>query len=59
MTRHKAKVTLKNLGWTQQSAARALGVSFEHLNRVLGGHRESRRLLAAIAALPPRQDKAA
>lgn len=31
----------------QTQAASLLGVTREHLNRVLNGHRESRRLLAA------------
>ena len=54
-----AKTALRQSGWTHRATAVFLGVSFEHLNRVLNGHRESRRLLAAIACLPPRQDKAA
>ncbi len=35
----------------QTEAARRLGVTREHLNRVLRGHRESRRLMAAWSAL--------
>jgi hypothetical protein len=38
------------------SAAAALGVTFETLNRVLNGHRDSRRLLQAIASLPAREE---
>ena len=54
MTRQAHKVTIKRRGWSQQKAAAFIGVSYEHLNRVLNGHRESRRLLAAIEALPER-----
>ncbi len=57
MTRQRheaAKEKLKSKGWSHRTAARELGVSFEHLNRVLNGHRESRRLLAQVAKLPKR-----
>lgn len=54
MTRHTYKVTIKQRGWSQQAAAQQLGVTFEHLNRVLNGHRESRRLLESIQRLPDR-----
>jgi len=53
MTRHQAKSHLKRLGWSQRRAAKQLGVCQEHLNRVLAGLRESRRLLSEIAKLPP------
>ena len=36
---------------TQTAAAKALGVTREHLNRVLRGHRHSRRLLTRYHAL--------
>lgn len=48
-----AKARLKELGWSYRRVAPLLGVRFEHLCLVLNGHRESRRLLAAIEALPP------
>jgi hypothetical protein len=40
---------------TLTAAAKALGVTREHLSRVLHGHRQSRRLLQRYAALshPP------
>jgi len=53
MTRHQAKSHLKSLGWSQRRAAKELGVGQEHLNRVLAGRRDSRRLLFEIAKLPP------
>ena len=49
-----AKETLALLGWSYRAAAPLLGVNFSHLAKVLTGRRESKRLLAAIAALPPR-----
>lgn len=58
MTRHIAKVELKKRGWTQEQAARKCGVGYEHLNRGLNGHRESRRLIAAVMALPKREEAA-
>jgi transcriptional regulator with XRE-family HTH domain len=57
MTRQRldqTKQSLKRKGWSHRTAARELGVSFEHLNRVLNGHRESRRLLTQITKLPHR-----
>lgn len=48
------KQQLKAKNWRQQDAALQLGVTFEHLNRVLNGHRESKRLLARISQLPKR-----
>lgn len=42
-------------GWSYRSAAPVLGVSYQHLSEVLNGRRESRRLLAAVNALPPRK----
>jgi len=62
MTSHKRdtlKRNLKRRGWTHQAAATELGVTYEHLNRVLNGHRESASLLAAVANLPKRQEVAA
>lgn len=47
------------MGWSVRSAAPVLGVCYQHLNQVLTGDRESRRLTAAIAALPRRQKTAA
>jgi hypothetical protein len=42
---------------SQRRAARILGVSFEHLNRVLRGHRASRSLLARYEALQVEEAK--
>ena len=52
LARQQAKAILKKKGWTYRTAAPQLGVGFVHLSRVLNGHRNSRRLLAAIASLP-------
>ena len=43
------------MGWSCRTAAPLLGVCYQHLNQVLTGDRESRRLTAAINALPKRQ----
>jgi lambda repressor-like predicted transcriptional regulator len=48
----QAKALLKARGWSYRAAARALGCAYQHLSYVLNGHRESRRLLSAIAKLP-------
>jgi hypothetical protein len=42
---------------TQRRAALILGVTPEHLNRVLRGHRQSRSLLAKYQALKAVQTK--
>lgn len=47
-----ARNALRRKGWTQAAAARQLNVSAVHLCYVLTGRRASRRLLAAIHALP-------
>jgi len=52
MTRQHAKDHLKKRGWSQRRAAKHLGVSQEHLNRVLSGERKSIRLLSSIATIP-------
>lgn len=57
--RSQIKRRLAAKGWTQQEAAKDLQVSFEHLNRVLNGHRESRSLLAKIDELPTKEVAAA
>jgi transcriptional regulator with XRE-family HTH domain len=49
------KRRLKKKGWSNRAAAQMLGVTFEHLNRVLNGHRESARLISSIEALPARE----
>lgn len=49
----QAKRHLQNLGISQRGVAPLLGIRFEHLNLVLNGHRDSRRLLQAIADLTP------
>ena len=41
-------------GWSYRAGAQQLGVSYQHLCEVLTGKRESRRLIAAVLALPPR-----
>lgn len=48
----EARMTLRNRGWNQTSAARHLGVSAVHLCYVLNGRRTSRRMLTAIRHLP-------
>ena len=47
----QARATLSRRGMTQREAAEKLGVTLWHLNRVLKGHRESRRILASIAEM--------
>lgn len=49
------KTRLKKRGWSQQQAAIECGVTFEHLNRVLNGHRKSNRLLTQLKSLPARE----
>jgi hypothetical protein len=53
-TRKQAKQHLRQLGWSYRSVAPELGVTYVHLALVLGGQRESRRLMEAIEVLPPR-----
>lgn len=53
---NEARKSLAAKGWSYRSAAPVLGVHHVHLALVLKGHRESKRLLAAIAALPHRRD---
>jgi transcriptional regulator with XRE-family HTH domain len=48
----QAKAMLRARGWSYRRGAVALGVTYQHLSMVLNGHRESRRLLQAIAELP-------
>lgn len=59
MTSHTKHDAIKRLlaakNWTQKEAAKECGVSTEHLNRVLNGHRESSRLMAQIEALPSQE----
>lgn len=52
----KARKILRARGWSYRSAAPLLGISYQHLAMVLTGRRESKRLLAAIAALPRREE---
>lgn len=47
----QARAALSRRGLTQREAARQLGVTHEHLNRVLCGHRVSRRILREIAEM--------
>jgi transcriptional regulator with XRE-family HTH domain len=57
-TREHAKVTLKRRGWSYRSAAVLLGITYQHLSYVLNGHRDSRRILAAIERIPEREKAA-
>lgn len=54
MTRGAARERLRALGWSYRTVAPVLGVCYVHLCFVLTGRRQSRRLLDAIADLPPR-----
>lgn len=55
---NRTKRVLREKGWSYRTAAPVLGISYQHLAMVLTGRRESRRLLAAIASLPKRDDSA-
>lgn len=48
----REKRKLKRLGWSYRSLGRHLDVSYQYLSDVLNGHRQSRRLLNRIAAVP-------
>ena len=52
ITRERAKVTLKQKGWSYRRAAPVLGVNYVHLAYVLTGKRISRRLLEKIESIP-------
>ena len=54
----KAKETLKRKGWSYRTAAPELGVCYQHIAHVLTQRRDSKRLLAAIEALPYRKEVA-
>jgi transcriptional regulator with XRE-family HTH domain len=59
MTRQRlneVKEALRAKGWSYRTAAPELGVSFEHVSRVLNGQRVSKRLLDKIEALPVRPE---
>lgn len=58
ITRDRARRTLKERGWSQRRAAKFLGYSWPHFSYVMNGHRESRTLLAAVAAIPHLQETA-
>lgn len=47
-----ARNELRRKGWSQTAAAEVLGVTKFHLNYVLNGKRESRRILREISHLP-------
>jgi hypothetical protein len=47
-----ARNALRRKGWTQVAAALALGVTPIHLNYVLTGRRQSRRIITEIMRLP-------
>lgn len=55
---NEARRSLARKGWSYRTAAPLLGVHHVHLALVLTGRRESRRLLAAIHALPHRKEAA-
>lgn len=46
------KAELYQKGWTIRAAARALGVSANHISLVLRGERSSQKLEAQLQALP-------
>jgi len=48
----EARNILRAKGWTQAAAAQRLGITSIHLCYVLNGHRQSCRVLNAIAHLP-------
>ncbi len=50
----KARAHFYAAGWSYRSAAIELGCSYQHLCEVLTGKRPSRRLTAAVLALPKR-----
>lgn len=50
-----ARAHFQAMGWSYRSAAPQLGVGYQHLCHVLRGDRQSRRLCAAILALPQRE----
>jgi transcriptional regulator with XRE-family HTH domain len=52
ITRSRAKVTLKERGWSQRRAAEHLGVTQAHLSQCLNGQRTSMRLMREIADIP-------
>ena len=47
----QARAALSSQGITQREAAEKLGVTLWHLNRVLKGHRQSRRIMDGIDRL--------
>ena len=47
----KLAPTVTNHKFSQRAAAQRLGVTREHLNRVLRGHRQSRSLIRRYQAL--------
>ena len=51
----QAREALSSKGITQREAADLLGVTLWHLNRVLRGHRVSKRILRGINALSPKK----
>jgi hypothetical protein len=50
-----AKQHLKDAGLSYRTAAPKLGITYQHLNLVLNGHRQSRRVLQQIMSLPKSQ----
>lgn len=50
-----ARKSLARKGWSYRALAAHLGLSYTQVSHVLTGRRQSRRLLAAIEALPERE----
>lgn len=58
ITPEEAKNRMRAKGWSDRTAAKALGCTPVHLSYVLNGHRQSRRLLERVEALPVRVKEA-
>lgn len=50
----KARAHFYAAGWSYRSAAKQLGVSYQHLCEVLTAKRPSRRLINSVLILPKR-----
>lgn len=53
LSRVQAKARIKKLGWSYRRVAPVLDVTYVHLAKVLGGERDSRRLMEEIEQLGP------
>jgi hypothetical protein len=47
----RLKALLRAKGWSIRRAAVAIGCQYQHLSYVINGHRQSKRIAAAIIAL--------